>query len=355
MRFIHMADMHFDTPFRDLSEKGNLGDIRRLEQRNSFNKMIEYIKSNNIPFLFISGDLYEHEYIRNSTIEFINNLFKTIPETKIFIAPGNHDPLLKNSCYNTFNWSENVNIFNNEIKTYEFEDVDIYGFGFADFYCNNSGIENIKIKNKEKINILIIHADLDASLNSNMAYNPINKNKLNNIGFDYVALGHIHKANYNQNDGIVYPGSAISLGFDELGDHGMLDVELNKNKLKINFIKLDKINFEEINLDISEMNSEENLIENINKLKIEENKLYKIILIGNKNFEININKIINLLLKENIIKIKDNSKINEDIYKLINENNLKGLFIKEVLKKFEAGEIDEETMKKTIEIGTDAL
>ena len=36
----------------------------------------EYIKNNNIKYFFISGDLYEHKYVRQSTIEYINKLFK---------------------------------------------------------------------------------------------------------------------------------------------------------------------------------------------------------------------------------------------------------------------------------------
>jgi DNA repair exonuclease SbcCD nuclease subunit len=248
-----------------------------------------------------------------------------------------------------------VRIFNNEIQTYEFQEIDIYGYGFDDFYCNNFEIEKINIKNKEKINILIIHGDLDGNANSDMAYNPINKSKLKAIGFDYVALGHIHKAMYNTDDNIAYPGSTIALGFDELGDHGVLDIELNKNKIKINFIKLDNINFEEMELDISEITSFETLIERINKINLEENKLYKIILIGNKNIEININKIINLILSENIVTIKDNSKLNIDIYKLSEENNLKGLFINELLKKEKNKELNEEIIKKAIEIGTEVL
>ena len=100
MRFIHMADMHFDTPFTFLNSKEDLGNIRRLEQRQVFKEIIEYIKLNKIPYFFICGDLYEHQYVKESTIEFINNLFKDIPETKIFITPGNHDPILKKSFYN---------------------------------------------------------------------------------------------------------------------------------------------------------------------------------------------------------------------------------------------------------------
>ena len=69
MKFVHIADMHFDSPYKNLADKPNLGDIMRFEQRKSMKKVKKYIKENNIPFLFISGDLYEQKYIRRSTIE----------------------------------------------------------------------------------------------------------------------------------------------------------------------------------------------------------------------------------------------------------------------------------------------
>ena len=162
MKFVHIADMHFDSPFVNLSNKEYMGELRRLEQRKVFKKMIDYIKDNNIEYLFISGDLYEHKYIKQSTIEYINKLFQEIPDTKIYIAPGNHDPFLKNSYYSKFNWSNNVKIFSNNIEKIENENVNIYGYGFTDFYCENSGIENIEIDNKEKLNILVIHGALDS-------------------------------------------------------------------------------------------------------------------------------------------------------------------------------------------------
>ncbi len=117
MKFVHIADMHFDSPFVNLSDKESLGDLRRLDQRKAFKKVIEYIKENKIrlgekqkqilEFLKNNedveiNDLYEQKYIKKSTIEYINNLFKEIPETKIFISPGNHDPYIKNSYYYKF-------------------------------------------------------------------------------------------------------------------------------------------------------------------------------------------------------------------------------------------------------------
>ena len=38
MKFAHIADMHFDSPLTNLSDKGNLGEQRRLEQRKIFKK-----------------------------------------------------------------------------------------------------------------------------------------------------------------------------------------------------------------------------------------------------------------------------------------------------------------------------
>ena len=163
MKFVHIADMHFDTPFTTLNSKGNFGKIRRLDQREILKKIVQYIKENNIFYFFISGDFYEHNYIRKTTIEYINELFRTIPETKIFITPGNHDPYLKNSMYYNFEWSENVKIFSSQIERIETKEADIYGVGFDNFYCSDLGIENIKIENKNKINILITLGALNAS------------------------------------------------------------------------------------------------------------------------------------------------------------------------------------------------
>lgn len=362
MRFIHMADMHFDTPFTVLNAKAGLGTIRRLEQREVFKNVIEYIKMQNIKFLFIAGDLYEHNYIRKTTIEYINELFKQIPNTKIFIAPGNHDPNLKNSYYNTFKWNENVYIFNSNIEMYEFDDVCIYGYGFDNFYCDNSKINEIKIQQKNKINILIAHASLDSSEMQELQYNPIKERELTNLGFDYVALGHIHKKSVFNNN-IAYSGSTIAFGFDEPGEHGILDVELikennktnNKNNLKINFIKLDKRIFEEKNINISELNSEEELIEKINSINLEKNKFYKIILEGEENFEINVSKICKLQKQENVMKIKKISHIKEDLENLSKEKSLKGIFTNEMLKLQEDNIYDEEVVKKAIELGLNAL
>lgn len=233
--------------------------------------------------------------------------------------------------------------------------------GFNDFYSNSLGIENIKIEDKSKINILIAHGSLNESDKQERQYNPISEKMLEELGFDYIALGHIHKPYYNEkeNQRIIYPGSTISLGFDELGDHGMIIGEVEKNKTEIKFIKLDNKNFIEKEIDVSEINSEEELIEyliNLNNKEININNNYiKIILTGKRNFEINLIKIIKLINQKNILKIKNKTKMKYNIEEVSRENNLRGMFVKQILRKESEGQYDKKTAEEIIEIGLDAI
>ena len=212
---------------------------------------------------------------------------------------------------------------------------------------------DLKISNPNKINILVIHGTLDGANLEDMQYNSMSTRMLQEKGFDYVALGHIHKNNFKNDGKIIYPGSTIAMGFDELGEHGMVTGEISKLGNKLEFIKLDELEFKKQELDCTELNSIEEIIEKINSINLEENKLYEIILIGKRNFEININEIYKYYLDEKIIKIKNNTKINYNIEKIIQENNLKGLFVKELLNN--KNNYNEKIIEKALEIGLEIL
>ena len=357
MKFVHIADMHFDTSFTTLTNKANLGDVRRLDQRLAFNRVIDYIKENQVPYLFIAGDFYEHEYIRLSTIEYINNLFAEIPDTQIFISPGNHDPYLKDSFYNKYYWNENVHIFDSQLSVFEQEEVDIYGYGFDDFYYTNNEVESMEIKNRDKINILVAHGTLNASEAVEHVYNPISEKIIESKGFDYVALGHIHKLDYNSqpNQRIVYPGSTVSLGFDELGKHGMIVGNVEKDKIELEFVPIDNKEFIIKEIDVTELLDLDELATIINGIQFSENEYYKISLVGRRNFEIDLYKLNKLIINSNIIKVKDYTKMNYDLEKISKENTLKGLFVKEILQKMQDSPEDEEILQNALDIGFEIL
>ncbi len=354
MKFIHIADVHFDIPFRKLEAKG-LAETRRLEQRTAFRRVIEYIKEKNIPYLFICGDLFETEYIRISTIEYINKQFETIPNTKIFIVPGNHDPYIKNSYYNTYNFAPNVKIFTDKLEKVEESEVNIYGYGFNDFYINAPNNEELIQREENKINILLTHCDLDGAKDNDIRYNPISRNTLKALKFDYIALGHIHKQMIDKE--IVYPGSLISLGFDEHGKHGMIEGEINEEtrELSLHFIPVDSKEFEERELNVNDIVSEEELIETINQIEFNSDRYYQIVLVGNRKIEIETLKILKHIEVTNVLKIKDKTSLEIDLGKISQQNNLKGLFIKNLLEKLKEEPDKKEVIEKAIEIGLAAF
>ena len=147
------------------------------------------------------------------------------------------------------------------------------------------------------------------------------------------------------------------MGFDEQGKHGIIEGEINNKDLKLKFIPLDEKEFNIINLDVTEIISKEELIEKINNLELIENNYYEIIFVGRRNFEINKYEINKFIIKNNVIKLKDNTKINIDINKLINENTLKGLFVKELSERInnETNEENKKILEEALEIGLEVF
>lgn len=131
---------------------------------------------------------------------------------------------------------------------------------------------------------------------------------------------------------------------------------LNKENLQIEFVTLDEKELKELELDISEITTTEELLEKIEELSIEENKLYKIILTGKRNFEINLYKLIKMINQKEIIKIKDKTTLGYDIQKISQETTtLRGIYVKEILNKIEKEPENKEMLEKALEIGLEVL
>lgn len=178
---------------------------------------------------------------------------------------------------------------------------------------------------------------------------------MNSLGFDYIAMGHIHKTNFQENKKIVYSGSPISFGFDELGKHGMVVGEIDENGLRTEFVKLDERMFEKYNFLVDYITSSEELVEKISGLELDEKNLYEVILQGNRQFDIRPREILKLIEHPNILKIKDETQLGVDIEKIATENNLRGIFIKEIIQKYKEGKYSDEQIKKAIEIGLEVM
>lgn len=248
VKFLHCADLHLDMPFTSLGGRADKSSARRQDLKQAFYGIIEAAKSEKADLLLIAGDLYEHEYVKKSTINFINDGFNDIPGTKIVIVPGNHDPYAANSYYGNFGWAGNVYILTRENPCILLEEIStcVYGWGFEDYKGQNGITETPIAVNRSLINILLAHGTLDMNFNKRV-YNPLSSAGLEELEMDYIALGHFHSRIMGEGRRrIVYnPGSPEPLGFDEEGDHGFLTGMITKqgeseSTLDINFIKAGK-------------------------------------------------------------------------------------------------------------------
>ena len=135
--------------------------------------------------------------------------------------------------------------------------------------------------------------------------------------------------------------------------YGEID-EQTKN-LSLKFIKIDEKEFQEINLDVTGLNSKEEIIEKINELEVPEEIYAKINLTGYRRTEIEPLEIIKHIVVPNIIKIKDKTILEINLEKLSAQESLKGLFVKNLLEKLAQEPENKEKIEKEIEIGLTAF
>jgi len=324
----------------------------------TFNRIVERCKEKEANLLLIAGDLFEDEYCTIGDIKRINSKFKEIKDTRVVIVAGNHDTLGRRSLYRLIKWQENVHIFeNNEISKIEFDDINtvIWGISWDKKEERRNLIDNIKISDRNRINILLVHGDI---FNKDSEYLPIDKSSLINSGFDYIALGHIHKPQMISSN-IGYCGSPEPLDFGETGSHGIIEGKISKGNVEMVFNPFSKRIFIIKELLVDENMDYEMIINSIINCDSEEMKkehLYRVILNGvrDRDISIELDDLYQILKdKFNYIELIDETKPDYDLEKLYRENtdNIIGYFIKEMEEKG----IDNIVVKEALYSGLEVL
>lgn len=370
VKFLHCADIHLDMPFTSLGIEGNKPSIRRIDLKNIFQKIINIAHEEEVELILICGDLYEHNYIRKSTIDFINHAFNSIKDIKIFIIPGNHDPWVKGSYYMNYEWADNVNILNkNNPVVYLKED------GIA-IYSSDAFSKGKIEANPDNINILLAHGTVDLNIGENN-YNPMTSGELAVLGMDYVAMGHFHRRIDDiGGKGIIYnPGSPEPLGFDETGEHGVYIGTIRSSCLNIEFKTLNKRYYEELRVDITGCTTDEQVVANImDQVKrlfsgLPDTSLFEldissllisVILYGyiDPNYNIDMEQILSFF-RDKVFYIKTRSEaVPEYDFDLIKEEpGLKGLFTRKILDLIDKAQdnSEKELLIKSLYYGIQAL
>lgn len=262
IRIFHCADLHLDSPF-SLSTPDQ-AEQRRIELRSAFDSAVMVAKQEKIQLFFISGDLFDSEYITRDTAEFIISEFNSFPDCRFFITPGNHDPYNDISPYKNMPFPSNVHIFTEKEKVEIPElNTDVYGMGFTSLSYMSSPVAGYGMPDKSKINILVTHGDTSSPLST---YGPVTKSEIAQSGFDYIALGHIHSPSGILQEGntcYAYPGCLEGRSFDEPGYHGAYMGTIGKGEVNLKFIRFSKRRYETVTVDVTGLYGKSAIIETI--------------------------------------------------------------------------------------------
>lgn len=234
VKFIHTADLHLGSIFEKASFTSNVAKIRRAEMFKTFEDIVRLATAVKDNFLLISGDLFEEKYC---TAHDLRRVFDTLGDAKtleVVIIAGNHD--LYTNTYKQFaDKYPHVHIFSSdkiEKKSFDQFNTDIYGLSWdKSAYFAEPDFSNVAL-DKSRINILMLHADVATT----STYLPINIRAIADMGFDYIALGHIHK-NRQVAERAYYAGCPEALDFKETGERGIYRVALDKENCNVEFVK----------------------------------------------------------------------------------------------------------------------
>lgn len=252
----HIADVHLEKKLTDCSYPSKFAKERRLEAWLSLSRLLSIVESD---FVLISGDLFESQYFTQASLYKLYDILSNHPDKNIIICPGNHDPAYS---YTKESLPNNVKIFTRDkLDYFEFSDhrTRVYGIAWEKSFYDEIDL-NVNL-DRSFINVLCLHGDLY----SNSGYMYINPSKLESLGFDYVALGHIHKAD-RISDTIYYSGSFEPMHFKDLGEKGYLNVSLDKGYREVEFVDFSYRKFLQTDLILTPEISENELLDMIKAL-----------------------------------------------------------------------------------------
>lgn len=358
--FIHTADIHLGSAVTSRFEEGVSAKIRRYTAE-AFSRIID--DAEKVGVLLIAGDLFDSPNPPADIVSFVKRRFADIPDTKIFISAGNHDPYNADSVYAKVDFGSNVHVFSPEGEMFELENkgLCIYGASFDGVHCKSpKGLPRVNRRNGF-INVAVVHGEL-VNEGATSDYNGISKKILADSGMDYVALGHIHKFDGINKSGdtyYAYSGIPQGRGFDETGDKGYLLCSGDKGGLDVKFIKASVCNLTEVSIDISDAEDGVHISEMLRaRLYDFKNDFLKVRLVG---------KVHPALLNIDILKYEcegaypyislvDETRPPFDLDEVSHSDTLCGDFVRLMMREAEACDADEkEIIYEAIDKGLSAL
>ena len=216
--FLHLGDLHLDSPFAAFSIAQ--AATRRARQYEALEELLRAGVARGAQMVLIAGDCFDSPSPRAEAVARFFGILGGI-SVPVVIAPGNHDYYMEGGLWDSPLRPKNVAVFTTPtLSAFDFSawGVTVYGYAFTGESADAKDIGRAQNLYKERINLLLAHADLTSPLSP---YAPLSAAQLEQSGYIYAALGHVHKAIPVKKHGMTttaYSGFFAGRGFDELGE-----------------------------------------------------------------------------------------------------------------------------------------
>lgn len=232
MRFIHLSDLHIGKRINGFS--------MIEDQKYILDRISGIIKDQNADAVIIAGDVYDKGVPPVEGVALFDSFLSSLSELAIpvFITSGNHDSAERLAFGSKLFKNSRIYIspaFDGRLNPIELaDDIRIYLLPFikpahvrAVFKNDETESYSDAVKlvldntelDKTKCNILVAHQLVTGAVRSDSE--EISVGGIDNVdasvfdGFDYVALGHIHKKQKISRDNLRYCGSPLKYSFSE--------------------------------------------------------------------------------------------------------------------------------------------
>jgi exonuclease SbcD len=274
-RFVHAADIHLDSPLRSLALRdAALAELIGNATRHAFTAIIDLCLDEQVDALLLAGDLYDGEQTSMKTALFLAEQLRPLHQAGIavFIIRGNHDALSKITQELTFP-DGTVTVFKGRadakpvLRGPGALPVVIHGLSFQDQHAPDSLLPRYQPPVEGAVNIGLMHTSLDGST-GHSRYAPCRLAALLSSGFNYWALGHIHKrAEYGDaRSKVVMPGIPQGRDINEAGSKSVSLVTISDDfSVQVVERRTSVAQFERVTVDVAGITEWRALVQTIGR------------------------------------------------------------------------------------------
>lgn len=233
-KFLHCADLHIDSPLRGLGRyDGAPVEQLRLATRRAFENLGELAIAEEVAFVLLAGDLYDGDWRDYNTGLFFGQQMAKLKDAGIaaYCVYGNHDA--QSNMTRKLQLPDNVHAFAaKRPESIPIEDlgVMIHGQSFARPAIEADLSAAYPDAVPAMFNIGLLHTC--AEDHGHARYAPTTVENLANKGYDYWALGHVHRRQVlREEPWIVFPGNIQGRHIRETGAKGCTLVTVENHRV----------------------------------------------------------------------------------------------------------------------------